>query len=396
MSERYQLYKKAFADQPMPFAFVDMDFLDANIDQVLSRSGKKKIRVASKSVRSVAILGHILASNDRFQGLMCFTAPEAIWLADQGFADLLVAYPTWDPTHITAVCHAIQQNHCITLMVDSEAHLNHIAAIAEKEDVVVPLCLDLDMASDYGPIHFGVWRSAVRDVDTAVSLAQQIADSPYLTLDGVMGYEAQIAGLGDANAEQKVMSRLIRTLKGRSVPEIAKRRAAIIDAIQAAGIDLRFVNGGGTGSLHTTSQETAVTEVTAGSAFYAPLLFDHYQDFQFEPAAGYAIQIVRQPKPNVYTCLGGGYPASGQTGPDKSPQPYLPVGAKLDSNEGAGEVQTPIEYNGSENLQWGAPVFMRHAKAGELCERFETLFLLRNGRIVEEVNTYRGDGQCFL
>mgnify|MGYP002713010343 CR=1 FL=1 len=396
MRERYQQYKKAFAKQPMPFAFVDMDLLDANIAQVLTRSGDKKIRVASKSVRSVAIVRYILASDTRFQGLMCFTAPEAVWLAEQGFTDLLVAYPTWEPTHITAVCHAIQQDQQITLMVDSEAHLSHIAAIAQKENVVVPLCLDLDMASDYGPIHFGVWRSAVRDVDTAVSLARQIADSPHLMLAGVMGYEAQIAGLGDANAQQKVMSRLIRTLKGRSIPEIAKRRGAIIETIQAEGIDLRFVNGGGTGSLHTTSQETAVTEVTAGSAFYAPLLFDHYRDFQFEPAAGYAIQIVRQPKPNIYTCLGGGYSASGQTGADKSPQPYLPQGATLDSNEGAGEVQTPIEYDGSENLQLGDPIFMRHAKAGELCERFTQLLLLRNGRILEAVTTYRGDGQCFL
>jgi D-serine deaminase-like pyridoxal phosphate-dependent protein len=164
--------------------------------------------------------------------------------------------------------------------------------------------------------------------------------------------------------------------------------------LAAAGLTLRFVNGGGTGSLHTTSRETAVTEVTAGSAFFAPLLFDHYHDFRFQPAAGYAIQIVRQPKPGLYTCLGGGYPASGQTGPDKSPQPYLPVGARLDGNEGAGEVQTPIHYTGPEKLALGDPIFMRHAKAGELCERFNTLLLLRNGRLHEEVTTYRGDGQC--
>ncbi|MBE2224604.1 MAG: amino acid deaminase/aldolase, partial [Anaerolineae bacterium] len=256
--------------------------------------------------------------------------------------------------------------------------------------------LDLDMSSDYGPIHFGVWRSGMQDGKTAVSLAKRIDQSPHLTLDGVMGYEAQIAGLGDANASQKVMSRVIRLLKKRSVPEVAQRRAHVIAELEAAGLSLRFVNGGGTGSLHTTSQETAVTEVTAGSAFFAPLLFDHYQDFQFQPAAGYAIQIVRQPKPGTYTCLGGGYPASGQTGPDKSPQPYLPIGARLDSNEGAGEVQTPIHYTGSEELALGDPIFMRHAKAGELCERFERLLLVRNGRVQESVTTYRGDGQCFL
>ncbi len=390
----YTHYKQIFAQQPMPFAFVDMDLLDENIAQVLARSGDKWVRVASKSVRSVAVLRHIFASNSRFQGVMCFTAPEAVWLAAQGFDDLLVAYPTWEPTHITAVCQAIQQNHPITLMVDSKAHVAHIEAIAQQAGTVVPLCIDLDMSSDYGPIHFGVWRSGVRQEETAVSLAKSIAQSPHLQLDGVMGYEAQIAGLGDVNGG--LMSRVIRVLKGRSIPEVAQRRADIIAGIEAAGLTLRFVNGGGTGSLHTTSRETAVTEVTAGSAFFAPLLFDNYQDFQFQPAAGYAIQIVRQPKPNTYTCLGGGYPASGQTGPDKSPQPYLPEGAKLDSNEGAGEVQTPIHYTGSEKLALGDPIFMRHAKAGELCERFERLLVVKNGRLQESVTTYRGDGQCFL
>jgi D-serine deaminase-like pyridoxal phosphate-dependent protein len=39
---------------------------------------------------------------------------------------------------------------------------------------------------------------------------------------------------------------------------------------------------------------------------------------------------------------------------------------------------------------------MRHAKAGELCERFTTLFLVSGERIVDEVPTYRGEGRCFL
>jgi D-serine deaminase-like pyridoxal phosphate-dependent protein len=39
---------------------------------------------------------------------------------------------------------------------------------------------------------------------------------------------------------------------------------------------------------------------------------------------------------------------------------------------------------------------MRHAKAGELCERFKTLYLVSGDAIVDEVPTYRGEGQCFL
>ena len=45
-------------------------------------------------------------------------------------------------------------------------------------------------------------------------------------------------------------------------------------------------------------------------------------------------------------------------------------GAKLLALEGAGEVQTPIFYNGEERVEIGDSILFRHSKAGELCERF--------------------------
>jgi D-serine deaminase-like pyridoxal phosphate-dependent protein len=188
----------------------------------------------------------------------------------------------------------------------------------------------------------------------------------------------------------------VRRLKGRSVRLDAERRAAVVALAESLCGPLRFVNGGGTGSMATTRQESAVTEITVGSGFYSPALFDNYRDFRFQPAAGYAIEIVRIPAPDVFTCLGGGYSASGGAGKDRLPSVYLPAGARLDPLEGAGEVQTPIHYRGPEQLALGDPILMRHAKAGELCERFTHLACIQNGAIVDDVTTYRGDGQCFL
>jgi D-serine deaminase-like pyridoxal phosphate-dependent protein len=74
----------------------------------------------------------------------------------------------------------------------------------------------------------------------------------------------------------------------------------------------------------------------------------------------------------------------------------LPEGARLLDQEGAGEVQTPVAYAGPEKLSYGDPIFMRHAKAGELCERFNSLLLVSGGAVVDEVPTYRGEGLCFL
>ena len=64
--------------------------------------------------------------------------------------------------------------------------------------------------------------------------------------------------------------------------------------------------------------------------------------------------------------------------------------------EMAGEVQTPLLGQAAIQLRLGDRVYMRHAKAGELCERFNTLYLVEGDKIVAEAPTYRGEGQAFL
>jgi D-serine deaminase-like pyridoxal phosphate-dependent protein len=160
--------------------------------------------------------------------------------------------------------------------------------------------------------------------------------------------------------------------------------------------ELEFVNGGGTGSIELTASEWAVTEIAAGSGFYAPILFDHYRSFALRPAAMFALPVVRKPAPKIATALGGGYLASGLGAKDRMPKPHLPAGLRLDSFEGTGEVQTPLLGRAAEGLRIGDRVYFRHVKAGELCERFDRLYLITGGTIRDEVPTYRGEGKTFL
>jgi D-serine deaminase-like pyridoxal phosphate-dependent protein len=393
---RYRAYKSAFAGLAKPFAFVDLDLFDANIRAIGDRAGNKTVRVASKSVRSVDMLRRILAGHPAMRGLMTFTARETLWLADQGFDDLLLAYPCVNLGELTAICAAVKAGKSITVMLDSPAHADHFAVIAQSVGVELPVCIDLDMSLKLPGLHFGVLRSPVRDVAGALALWAAIRKHPHLRLSALMGYEAQVAGLGDDVPGMGIKAPVVRWLKRLSIRKVAARRAAVVKALRDAGAPLTLVNGGGTGSMEFTRNEEAVTEITAGSGFFASHLFDYYRNFRHEPAAGYAVEIVRLPAPGVYTCLGGGYTASGSPGIEKAPLPYLPAGAHLHENEGAGEVQTPVLYKGPVQLQLGDPVFLRHSKAGELCERFDTLQLLQGGKLVGTARTYRGDGQCFL
>lgn len=396
LGDAYGYYRDVFRGRAMPFAFVDLDLLARNINEVARRAAGKKVRLASKSLRCVAMLSRILAANPIFQGVMCYSAQEAAFLASRGFDDLLVGYPCWQEQDITTVALAVCGGAHITLMVDSLEHVERIEAIAAQHNARIPVCLEIDMSLDVPGLHFGVWRSSIRTPEQARPVIERLLHTKHVYLDGMMGYEAQIAGVGDEFPGQAAKNRMVRWLKHRSEDEIVERRATVVALAKSLGVKLRFVNGGGTGSIDTTKQEAAVTEITVGSAFYSPALFDNYRDFRYQPAAGYAIEIVRRPRPDLYTCLGGGYIASGSTGKEKQPVPYLPPGAQLISLEGAGEVQTPIRYDGPQALALGDPIFMRHSKAGELCERFTHLLLVSDGTIADEVTTYRGEGRCFI
>ena len=254
-------------------------------------------------------------------------------------------------------------------------------------DVVSPIVAMLD---------FVAGMAMLAAVVGAAAFAAHVASRRRFRLAGVMAYEAQIAGVGDAPPGKPLAGRAIRAMQRLSGRELARRRARAVKAVRAVAPELEFVNGGGTGSVERTVAEAAVTEVAAGSGLYAPSLFSAYTAFRPRPAALFALPVVRRPGPGVATALGGGYVASGAAGRDKLPLPHLPAGLELDPREGAGEVQTPLLGPAADRLAAGDVVFLRHAKAGELCERFNELHLVRGERLVASVPTYRGEGRAFL
>ena len=394
-SRDYNYYKEIFKDTPMPYAFVDMELFNKNSEDIIKRAGNKKIRIASKSIRCLDLIKKILSSNSKYQGIMCYHPLEAIYLSQNGLDDLLIAYPIFNEQHISAICKEIKKGKTIIAMVDLPEHAEQLNRTAEQENCTLPVCMDMDMSTDFGFLHFGVRRSKIATTQQAMELFHQIKKLKNLQLIGIMGYEAQIAGVADFT-DSIFKNFIIHLLKKKSAKNIFTLRSEIANEIQLQGHKLKFVNGGGTGSMETTIAESCITEITVGSGFYSPALFDNYKKFKHLPAAAYAIEITRNPQPGIYTCYGGGYNASGAMDKNKIPKPYLPFGAKLIKNEGAGEVQTPVIYKGEEKLSLGNPIFFRHAKAGELCEHFNSLFFVSNGEIIGEAKTYRGDGKCFV
>lgn len=391
----YSYYSDIFRGLPMPYAFVDMNALDENMAAVAQRAGGKPVRIASKSVRCVEVLRYLL-QYPQFNGIMAYHPQEAAFLAQRGFDNILLGYPCIHPADIRAVLNEVAAGKQIIFMADSLEQITAIDREAATMGVQAAYCLDIDMSTDFPGLHFGVYRSPLHTLAQVQELFRSVQSLHHVRLAGIMGYEAQIAGVGDKVPGQGLKNALVRLLKKKSIQDLARRRGEIARWLQARTEGTLLVNAGGTGSLESSKEEPWVTEVTVGSAFYSSGLFDNYEQFHHRPAAAFAVEITRMPAVGMYTCLGGGYIASGEAGTAKQPKPYLPEGFTLIGQEGCGEVQTPIRYDGVEQLYPGAPVFFRHAKAGELCERFNHVYLVKDGRIQAEVPTYRGQGQCFI
>ncbi|MCX4750214.1 alanine racemase [Kitasatospora sp. NBC_01287] len=388
-------YDRATAELDAPLAIVDLDAFDANAADLVRRAAGKPIRVASKSVRCRALLERVLAM-DGFAGVMSFTLAESIWLSRAGFEDVLLAYPSADRAGFAELTADPKLAANLTVLVDDPAQLRLIEQ-ARAGDEVVRVCLELDTALQLfsGRLRVGARRSPLRTPEQLAGLAEWVQQQPGYRVVGLMAYEGHIAGVGDQVAGRPVRSRLIQVLQAKARTELAERRAAVVRAVRRVA-DLEFVNGGGTGSVQSTVAEAAVTEVAAGSGLYQPRLFDNYRSFHGRPAALFAQPVVRRPGVGVVTVLGGGYPASGPAGADRSPVPYLPTGLRYDPQEGAGEVQTPLLGSAADDLLVGDKVWFRHAKAGELCERFERLHLVAGDAVAATVPTYRGEGRTFL
>ncbi len=397
MSTAYARWTSALerAGGAWPRALVDLAAVRENTRRLVTpvRRANKRLRLATKSLRCPELVDAVRAeAPDVFRGLMAYDAREAAFWVDRGERDVFLAYPTLRPDALALIA---QKNRAATLSiaVDDLAQLDAADLAGRDAGVPIPLVIDVDMSlRPLGRgVHLGVLRSPLRAARDVVALARAIASRRGVRFHGLMGYEAQIAGLPDDQPDGLVKNLARRAVRVSSGPYVRALRGELVEALRAAGLPPTLVNGGGTGSLDGSCDDPSLTEVTAGSGFVDSHLFDGYRGLALVPALAFALEVVRRPGPRVVTCAGGGYVASGSTGVDKLPRPFLPEGCSLTSMEGAGEVQTPVRLPRGVRVPLGAPMFFRPAKAGELAERFDRYFAFGVGE-ERDLPTYRGLG----
>jgi D-serine deaminase-like pyridoxal phosphate-dependent protein len=375
------------------FAVVDLEALSYNAFEMVRRAAGKPVRIATKSVRCRAVVDAALATPG-YQGVLAYTLAEGLWLA-RTIDDVVVGYPSVDRAAYRQLAGSAELAGRVTVMVDSVAQLDFIDSVVPPgRRETLRVAMELDSSWDSRLLgHVGVWRSPVHSASQARDLARVIVGRKGFRLVGLMGYEAQVAGLGNAPIGKPLLGMAVRRIQRASMSELVSRRAEAVKAVREVA-ELDFVNGGGTGSLEATAADESVTEIAAGSGLFGPHLFDNYQHFKPAPAAAFVLPVVRKPSPDRATLLGGGWTASGPPGRDRLPQLVWPKGLKMVPREMAGEVQTPV--SGASALKVGDRVWARHTKAGELCEHANELYVVDGDSVSEVVPTYRGEEKAFL
>lgn len=424
----YLAWKKILKDEKKPAAMMDMRSFDYNIKQLkmLIEPSGKTLRVATKSIRIPTLIKHVLDQGAPFKGVMCYSAEEASLLYhEQKIDDLMIAYATTQVSDFKILRSLHGAGAEVCLVINSIHHMRLLSEYMTGLEKPFPVIIELDVPLTlfWGYLQLGARRSPIRTIADLKNLLEKSREYPLLRVRGIMAYEAIVAGVADASPFNQLLNPIAFVIRRLAANQIATLRAEVPLLFKSLNMPLEIFNGGGTGSINWAVKESALTEVSAGSALPHPHSFDYYSNlqgsFQFHPAVFFALPVggTSDPTPNhstkypIIVCNGGGFIGSGVPGLDKLPIPVSPPYLRLSESEGAGEATTPLIVNMSEekSIKEKKPieekarqetfyknmpsfVVFRPAKSGELAERFNEFILVEGEQVIGHAPTYRGMG----
>ena len=255
-------------------------------------------------------------------------------------------------------------------MVDCREHLDlAAAAVREAGGGPIRVCLDVDAGwwPLRGRIRIGARRSPVRTPEQAAALAREVLARPELHLDGLMSYEAHIAGVGDRPPGRPLMGAAIRAMQRASARELAGRRAAVVEAVSAVA-PLRFVNGGGTGLGRAHRRRAGGDRGRGGLRALRPDAVRRLRRASARsPAALFALPVVRRPDARTATAARRRLPGLGRGGrrPPAAPR-TCPPGLRLDKPGGRGrgpDAAARAGRRGVARRRWGVDAARQGGRA---------------------------------
>lgn len=215
-----------------PYASVDLDLVAQNIDRMQSYADAHglALRPHIKTHKLPAIARMQLAAGA--VGITCQKTAEAAAMIAAGIDDVLISYPLIGAEKLQRLCGLARQAR-VAVAADSPVVARAISAAAAEHGVTIEFLVECDT---------GLARTGVQDPRQAADLARLVDELPGLRFGGLMTYPSGP--------------------QARSV-----LRAARV-AIEAEGLVVARVSGGGTGHAFSTHESGEVTELRVGTYVY--------------------------------------------------------------------------------------------------------------------------------
>jgi D-serine deaminase-like pyridoxal phosphate-dependent protein len=263
------------ADIDTPALLLDYGKLTANIDAMAAfvASTHGKLRPHAKTHKCIEIARLQLTSGAT--GITCAKVSEAEALADGGIPDILIANQIVGPIKVARLVE-LARRCAVTVAVDDAGNVRELSSAAESAGVQIACYVEVNIMD----------RCGVEPGKPTAELARLVADSGGLRLAGVQAYEGHLQNVVPFE------ERRARTEKDMLRALEAKR------SIEAVGLPVEEVSGGGTGTHAITGRLPWMTELQAGSYATMDAKYAAVGGADFENALTVLATVVSRPRPD--------------------------------------------------------------------------------------------------
>ncbi len=229
-----------------PVLWVDLEQLDRNIAILVEHFAKAGVqwRPHIKGIKTPAIALKLVRAGAI--GVTCAKLGEAEVMAAAGIGDILIANQVVGKQKIQRLVNLCRWAD-VKIAVDSTATLADLSQAAQAKGVNVGVLIE---------INSGMNRAGVLPGAPVLELAQEIVQMPGLRFDGLMSWEGHSLSAPSQEARRQVAADSVALLTQSA------------DLCREAGLTVRIVSCGGSGTLDVTPFLSGITEVQAGGAVF--------------------------------------------------------------------------------------------------------------------------------
>jgi 3-hydroxy-D-aspartate aldolase len=244
-----------------PALLIDLDALERNLDLMaaLAREAGVKLRPHAKTHKS-PVIAHLQIARGAV-GQCVQKVAEAEVLAWGGVGDILVSNEVAGPRKLARFA-ALSRICTAAICVDSEAGVAALETAAKDACLRLAALIEIDVGMD---------RCGIAPGPAVTALAQRIAASRWLRLDGLQAYQGRAQHQRTPDERRASIARAA-ALAGETVADL-----------KDAGLNCPIVGGAGTGTFALEAASGVYTELQVGS--YVFMDADYARNEQAPPFA---------------------------------------------------------------------------------------------------------------